>query len=804
MSLVHRTLSRAWVVVPLLACALIIWIASRRAARVEHVSSLGLPPAGPVATDDTASSRGFRPALIVPERHEASFDLMTRVEEMFSLGEWRVRRTDADNAPFGRDVHATSPDAWCYALTAWIDHALSGRPIAAGVERTAIFFAPMLHVLLLVATVVLVAWRFGAFAAALASIGIAAIYPLSASFLPGVPDGEGLARAIAFGSVLLLLAGMRDRRRSSTWLAAAGVGGGIAMWIDAQVALLFLGGAAAGGFGAAALQRRRRVAAADDVAPDPAWRVWALAGAATVLAGYLVEYAPGQLAGWRMGQIHPIYAVAWIGAAEVIRSIGGSDARRWSLGRTAVLVIGAAAAAAPAAIVWSGAGEWPSADISKFQLTLEPAGVIAANLWSWLGRDGVDGAVVAALLPFTIVAGAWWLLVRRATPPGSREVIVCASGPVLVTLAVAARHLGTWPAADLALVLLLVAASSSTSTKLGRIGWAGVVAACGIAGLVKSAPPRPGAAVVLTANEAQEVVERDLARWLAEHASEPRPVVFAPPSETTTLCFHGGLRGVGTLAPDNRSGFEATLMLTAAATMEEAQAALQARGVRYLVIPSWDPFFDDFAARYLAGKFAGRRSLLVDELRRWHLPGWLRPLAYQMPVIGGFEKASVLVFEVVDDQSPPAAAGRLTEYLIETGRIEQAGASGAALRRFPADAGALVAEAQLLQAQGETEKFGAVIATLRTRIATGADRYLPWDRRVSLAATLAQGGQLEPARKQLRLCLDGVTEKRLRALSPGSLYRLLVLTRALAMEIADPRARALAWELLPPELRAQL
>ncbi|HVU23490.1 MAG TPA: hypothetical protein VHE13_05140, partial [Opitutus sp.] len=548
MSLVNRSLSRAWVVVPLLAGLLVSGIDARRAGRVEHVTALGLASGAP------AGDGAIRPALIVPERDAATFATLGRAERLLARGEWRVRRTDEENAPFGRDIHATSPQAWSFALAAWVDHALGGRPIGAAIERAALWFEPALHLLLLAATVVLAAWRFGAWAAVLGSVALATFYPLGAGFLPGVPGGEGLARAIAFGGALLLLAGLRDRARAACWFAAAGMGAGLALWIDARVGLVFLGGAAAGGIGVAWLERGRIGAVRDARAALP-WRAWSLAGATTILAGYLIEYAPGQLAGWRLGYIHPIYAVAWIGTAEWLRSIAGGVSGKGSAGRIVALGLAAAAVVAPAALVWSGAGPWPAPDLSLFRLTAEPAGVIAANVWSWLVRDGFNAIVLATLLPLTTIAGAGWVLLRRATPPEVRETVLLAGGPVIVAVAVAARHIGAWPSVDLALVLLLIAAAPAATTKLARASWAGLIAVCGVAGVVASRPPRGGAEVVLTPSEAQELVERDLARWLAAHASAPRPVVFAPPNETTTLGFYGGVRGIGTLDPGNRAGF---------------------------------------------------------------------------------------------------------------------------------------------------------------------------------------------------------------------------------------------------------
>jgi tetratricopeptide (TPR) repeat protein len=231
---------------------------------------------------------------------------------------------------------------------------------------------------------------------------------------------------------------------------------------------------------------------------------------------------------------------------------------------------------------------------------------------------------------------------------------------------------------------------------------------------------------------------------------------------------------------------------------------LLGRGVRYVVIPSWDPFFEDFARLYLVEKFSGRSSLLVTALRRWNLPPWLRPVPYQMPVGGGSGGQSVLVFEVVDEQSPAAAAGRLAEYFVEMGDLDDAAAAAESLRRFPGDVGALAARAQVQSARGDSASSAKTVDALLARISNGGDRYLPWDRRVSLATVLARAGRIDLALDETRRCMRELSEARLRSLSVGSLYDLLVLARAFRLEISDPRLRELAVDLLPENLRSRL
>jgi predicted negative regulator of RcsB-dependent stress response len=186
------------------------------------------------------------------------------------------------------------------------------------------------------------------------------------------------------------------------------------------------------------------------------------------------------------------------------------------------------------------------------------------------------------------------------------------------------------------------------------------------------------------------------------------------------------------------------------------------------------------------------------------LPPWLRPIPYQIPIGGGFEGESVLVFEVVDEQSPSVAAGRLAEYLVETGELDQAVVVAETLRRFPGDVGALVARAQVQAAKQDGNGFAQTLTALQARLSNGADRFLPWDRRVSLAIVLARANQVDAARGQLQRCLAEADGKKLRSLTTGSLYGLEVLTKAFELNISDPTLNALALSLLPRDLRERL
>jgi hypothetical protein len=526
---------------------------------------------------------------------------------------------------------------------------------------------------------------------------------------------------------------------------------------------------------------------------------------------YLLDYYPAHLGEWHLDIIHPVDGLIWIGVGELLAwttSWRNARSGQGKLFAGATFALAVACAAVPIVLSWSGSRVVLARNLAALRLTDQPDGIVAANLWRWLTRDATSTALWTTLIPALAIIPAAWLLMRSRRSRNSGGSLALALMPVVVMLGIATGQLNGWSMLDGAVLVLIVAGVAEIpplAPPKSRWLWVALVAIAAGSGIVQLLPrDRVNPDMKLTAAETQELIERDLAHWLAAHADEPRAVVFAPPRETATLCFYGDLRGIGTFATENSAGFGTTLMIAGAQTMEEVEAQVRARGIAYIVIPSWDPFFEEFGRLYLNQAYSNRKSLLVSELRRWNLPPWLSPVAYPMPVISGFEHESVLVFAVVDPQNPAAAAGRLAEYLLETGTADQAAATVATLHRYPGDVGALAALAQVQRALGDAAGLAQTTRLVGSRVADGADRFLAWDRRVSLAVVLAQDNQLDAARAQARRCLADVNERRLRSLSPGSLYRLLVLSHEFGLTIDDPRLRALALDLLPAEMRANL
>lgn len=799
-----------WIVVPLLAAGWLLRADSARLARVQYVTGVVPGDAVVSAASPTGYAGGVRD-LVIPAQNAGSFHWIAQTQQMLARGEWRVRHIDYENAPFGREIHTPSPYRWWLGFVAWVDHAVSGRPIGAAVERAAVLGDPALHLLLLAGTVILTAWRFGTGPAALASLGLAWFFPFAAGFPPGAPDDKTLSLVCAAGSILLLQAGLRGPggatapRESSRWFFAAGVAGGFGLWVGPTEQIPVIVGLAVGAVIAAWVLRRDPAAGA---APNQ-WLAWALGGASTSLLCYLWEYYPTQLGSWRLQENHPLYALAWLGLGTALGPLTSMlrartalrSFRNWAgimLGLAGVAAVGTAMAA------YHDAG-FLSVDPGTYRLSRLPVSPEAASLWAWLTHDGITAVAVATLLPLLAVLPAAWLLWRPGVPAHARVAIALGLGPVLLIAGLACWQLGRWSSVDVALLALLIAIIAALReifpARVAPWLWGAGLAALLLPGALQLRPADSApASTPLNEAEVSALISRDLAHWLARRTGADKPVVLAPPDVTMALHYYGGLPGIGTLSAGNQEGFSAAARIFAATTAQEAQVRIQRREVAYIIIPSWDTYLNE----YLRLSSVQPEFAFLSGLRNWAPIPWLRPVAYQLPGVPGYEGQFIAVFEVVPEQEEATVLGGQAQYFAELGQLEYAAATAQALQRFPTDLGALIARGQVAMARRDSAGLQEVLNLLAPRLAAGAARNLSWSRRVDLVALLAQGRQMEDAREQVRRCLADANEKRLRTASTASLYRLLVLAKAFGLELPDPALRALARDLMPPDSRSQL
>jgi hypothetical protein len=782
-----------------------------RLQRVEFISYAAAKNALADPNSPTGYVDGKR-WLVVPEHNNPTYQWIEETQLMLARGDWRVRSADYENAPFGRDVHSASPYRWWLVLLAWLGHAFSGQPIGLCVERAALFADPLLHIGLLVVATIFVVRRFGPFCAALFSLGLAAIFPLASAFLPGVANDFGLEQVCTLWSVLLLVAGTLAGKHASRWYAAGGVAGGFGLWLSAMGQVPVIAGIAGGGILAALIARRSPKEPPAEVSTPPPWRAWALGGAISSLLAYLVEYFPGHMEP-QLRVNYPLYGLAWLGLGELLwrfeswirggRPLGGlRGIGMWILSASAV-------ASLPVAILRSGDRAFLADDMLSTRLTNLPDGAVATGLSAWIGRDGPGGALAAACLPLLLLGPAAWFLFRGRTGAAHRRAIAIALGPVLAAVALAIYRLRWWSTFDVALLALMVAAAAAVHTAVNPRGsrwlWSallGAVLAGGLVQLVPAAGAGGSRVIRLTRAEVEGLYERALSQWIADHAGPDGATVLVPPFRTSSFCFYGGLRGLGTQNWENRDGLSAAFHIVTSMRQDESQSVIKQRGVTHVVLPSWDTSLDDFARLNLKYPEAS----FVYALRNTDGGGfnWLRALPYEVPPVAGLEQQSVLVVEVTDRTDPATLQSRFVEYLVEMHKVDKAAAASRELLRYPADLGSLVALAQLAKARGDEETFAKVFKSIVSDLSGGSDRRLIWDRRVSLAVVLALGGRSDLSRVQVKRCVGEADEARIRFLTTESLYHLLLLAKLSGVEIPDPKLHALSLKLLPGQLRGGL
>ncbi|HEY9155036.1 MAG TPA: hypothetical protein VIM69_07900, partial [Opitutaceae bacterium] len=709
---------------------------------------------------------------------------------------------------------------WWLASLSWLDQKFRGKSLGQSMEDSALVADPILHLILFLGVVIFTARTYGAWSAGLASVAMVALFPFAAEYLPGLCSDRGLAQLASFASLLLLGAGIVSfysesadtQRKARIRFLLAGIFGGVGMWISVwnEVPIIFgiFVGAAIALFCPRDAFSKKEAAKNQRVFRGSLWRYWSVGGAVAILASYLIENFPDHLLGWEFHAAHPFYALAWLGFGELlVRAAAWKDAgQKPKRLIDIVLIIFAVAAVASLIVAMQKTKNWGfwEHDLAALRIARLPNGASASNFGSWFFREGLTPPVWTTGLPaLAIIAGAY-LFWRSKNTYAWRRAIGTLLGPTIVLLGLACWQLNYWNDFDATIIVLTIVAvaalAQNPQIKFGVYFWCAGTIAVVVLSLCLLLPSAKSGGGEINEREFFGLVERDLARWLTNRCGANKPTALAPHSQSTTLYYYGRFPGLATLSRENKGGFEGAMRIVSASTPEEAKELIDKRGIEYIIIPSWDSYLDTYA-RAGMGQLEGT---FLSDLHNWKLPSWLRPIPYQLPTFPGFEGQNVTVFQVVDDQDDSAALSRIAEYFVEMGQLDTAAKAGLALRRFPADFGALVARAQVEGSHGESEAFVKLVEQLKTRLKSNSDRSLQWDRRITLAVILARAKQSELARAQTERCVSQVTEERLRSASTAQLYHLLVLAQAFHIQIADPKLHELALDLLPVDLQQRL
>lgn len=814
--------------IALVVCGTIAFASCDTIVRSRHLLELsareGIATATPAVQPTSATGfEGGERSLVLPNADTAHWVMQSQL--MAANGDWRIRAVDYDNRPEGREVHWAAPLHWWLLSCAWIDRLVSGHPIGLAIERATLTSGLAMFVLLSPGLAWLLNRKFSPAAAIIATLGLVAVSPFYDDFLPGRADHHGLANLCCLGTVLFLAIGSmadasapplkktpsgrgaaenKNRLTTGKWSVASGVAGGIGLWISAATVVPVLVGIGLGILGAGWLGRK--------TAGKIPWlnhpellRAWAWTGSGVSLLAYLIEYFPSHL-GLRLEVNHPLYALAWFGAGELLRAVALAleherplsrrDQTTGMIGLVLVLWL-------PATIAIKGAASFTVADpfvwqlhavyISEFQGLRR---VLAAN-------HSVAG-FLEITLPVLLVVPPLWLMLRSSTSQTLRGPLVLTVIPTLLAWIMAWNQV-RW--VGLAFTLSIAAiAVFFRSLEPGQVerprslrAWLTIYMILLLPGLI-SAVRGALAASEFTSDEIHVLAQREVAQWLRNRAGDQPVIVATTPSPTTQLIYFGGLTGLGTLYWENAAGLKKAAALFSAPSPEAARALVQRLGITHIALFSWDAFEVMQAKLYRGLPVSAPIPpdlFIVQLLTARTPPPWLRALPFHLPKHPALAGDQVRLWEVVPEQSPIQATVKATNYYLELGQIEAAKPLEPRLRESSDFTAAIMLAGLLARVDNESGFTTAFDQVLR-RLPEATS--LSFEDHVHLVVVLTVGQRLELARAQLVSCVAKISAENLRALTPGTLSDLVALSAALDVEL--PAAfRPLAQQLLPPAKR---
>jgi tetratricopeptide (TPR) repeat protein len=637
------------------------------------------------------------------------YQWIVHAQRLLGDGGWRVRRTDIDNYPAGREVHWSSGLIWWLLLLGRVG---GGSAPGAGpaIERAALFACPLLHAIFLLLLTVVAYRRFGAATACVVALALATVPRFVEFFRAGYVDHHGLAAVAGFACVLFAAAagagwvrhgsaaavsrtdpagrrgtshGVPDERAATRWIIASALAGSAGLWVSAASQVPVLVGIGLGALAAAGRWPR--------TAPDPSlrylprlWRTWGWAGAGGSLLFYLLEYVPHSM-GMRLEVNHPLYAVAWAGAGELLFRIcrrlrGGRliedppDKAAIPLAVIAVAVLPALILIAPGRFFWvSDHFVWTlHRGISEFQ-----------NIFRHVHDFGIRRSLsTISILPLLAIPAG--LALGRARLDAYRKGMLAVTLFPAIVLGVLAtaqvRWLGNQEALWIAVLAVITALVSDSTLRLPTWG----VRAAGVfvvviflqfpLSVVRSAVIDLRPPLELGLEDRFQLVMRDVAQKLRSRAGDRPLVVLAGPTAMTAMIYFGGLHGLGTLYWENRDGLKAAASIYGAPNLEVARERVLEHRVTHLVFFTWDDFGGTYA-RLHRGLPVGRSArdvFAIPTASPLTLPTWAQVLDYRIPPDLGMTGQDVLILEVRPEQTEDEHFLGMGAYCVEQGDLASA------------------------------------------------------------------------------------------------------------------------------------
>lgn len=613
-------------------------------------------------------------------------------EHLGEDGHWRVRHTDFDNAPKGREVHWNSAFTWYLRGLGEACRAMTGDSLRNSIFRMSIWANPILLLLTLGIFTPLTARRFGPLCGSVTAIGMIASSTFYEGFLPSYPDHHGLIAFALFGMVFgIAWAGagwiqnkdgpdfasphsLKQARHGMIFSALCGAAG---LWISALSTAVILGT-----IGLSALVTmvfiRRNPKSSGAVFHSELWKTWAVWGACGSLFFYLLEYFPFNM-GMRLEVNHPFYAIAWLGGgwsiALLSEWLAGGKSTPFPL-RGLIWPV-AACAVLPLGILLGGDQVYSAKDpfliklyanivetlplfkrIELGSMTMQsafgwfPLFVLAAGILVFFRRVGMGTKAVLIFLsvPILLVTGLLIYQVRWGMLTG--PLYIALAGIVVPQIwRLVPRELGIRVVAGFLLL---------------GIGFLFVEPAFKNAFTVAWMQYRNKDSLSPSAGQTMALLHRQMAGAILESAAGKPVVLLSSPNSSCLLSALGGFRTIGTLYWENVEGLKTAAAGLNAQTNEDALDFLKKHGVTHVSLMTWEnfiePYFRILYPKPVPGKSIdnsfGKRALGDRQI-----PPWTRPLVFPPNAFTKALNQQVLLLQVLPDQGMDEAKFHLARFV---------------------------------------------------------------------------------------------------------------------------------------------
>lgn len=615
-------------------------------------------------------------------------------EKLGENGEWRVRYTDMDNAPKGREVHWSSGFAWYLRALGELHRHFSGDTLRNSIYRASIWANPLLLVVALGLFATLSARRFGPLCGSVLAIGMITTASFYEGFLPAYPDHHGITGFALMGIIFgIAWAGAgwvqkpdgdaflppRSLAQARHGMIFSALSAAAALWISGFSAAVIALGIGIGAMLSVWLFARNAAAEGSDYHPE-LWKLWALVTAAGSMFFYLVEYFPNHMT-MRLEVNHPFYALAWLGGGWIIYEMTkwirtnqiGSAPFPWSHLVLPLLAI----SVLPSAIFIGGPDVYMIRH--EFLMGLMKNIAEALPLMTRIQMGAITWKVAFGYFPLFILAAIVLIFMRRvcAAAKGAFLLLICPIFIVTIMQFLQVR----WGMLNGPIYIALAGLVIPQIAKLlpPRPQWriaGGIALACvtylfsvdTVKGMLLPFWAQYNSKQNMQVGSGQilALLHRDIAKALLQNANGKPITLLSSPNSSCLLSTFGGFRTIGTLYWENVEGLDTAAHILNAQSDEEALEMIKKQGITHVALMTWEnfigPYFQIIYPNPVPGKSLensfGQRALFKK-----NIPQWARPIPYPKNFMSNALQQDVLLLEIVPNQSRDEAEFHLARYL---------------------------------------------------------------------------------------------------------------------------------------------